>query len=181
MSFELQPTLANDRVRARPLLAEDFEALYAAASDPLVWEQHPNPNRYQRPVFENYFRGALESGGALLVVDAITGQAIGSSRYYEYDAADSMISIGYTFIARDHWGGRFNPALKSLMLDHAFRFVARVVFQVGEHNTRSRTAMERLGGRLTGKAPVAYYGEASTVNVIYEISREDWLRRRPPA
>jgi RimJ/RimL family protein N-acetyltransferase len=177
MPFELQPTLANDLVRVAPLQAGDFEALYAVAADPLLWEQHPSRNRYQRPVFENYFRGALESGGALLVYDTASNQLIGSSRYYDYDAAASTIAIGYTFIARDHWGGRYNPALKSLMLEHAFRFVARVVFHVGEHNTRSRTAMERLGGQLTGSAAVAYYGEASTANVIYEIRRDHWPRR----
>lgn len=174
MPFELQPTLANDLVRVGPLQAGDFEALYAVATDPLLWEQHPSRNRFQRPVFENFFRGALESGGALLVHDAASNQLIGSSRYYDYDPAASTIAIGYTFIARDHWGGRYNPALKSLMLEHAFRFVARVVFHVGERNTRSRTAMERLGGRHIGAAPVAYYGEASNPNVIYEIRREDW-------
>jgi RimJ/RimL family protein N-acetyltransferase len=178
MPFELQPSLSNDRVRVQPLGAGDFEALYAVASDPLIWEQHPNRNRYQRDVFENFFKGALESGGALLVFDAATQQLIGNSRYYDHDEAGSVIAIGYTFLAKDHWGGRYNPALKRLMLDHAFRFVERVVFHVGERNTRSRTAMERLGGQLTGSAPVAYFGETSTTNVIYEITRRDWQERR---
>jgi N-acetyltransferase len=175
MPFELQPSLANERVSVKPLGTGDFAALYAVACDPLIWQQHPNPDRYQRAVFENFFNGALESGGALLVSDAATGQLIGSSRYYDFNEAGSTIAIGYTFLARDHWGGRFNPALKSLMLNHAFRFVERVLFHVGEKNLRSRTAMERLGGRLIGKAPVAYFAEAATVNVIYEITRADWV------
>jgi RimJ/RimL family protein N-acetyltransferase len=175
MPFELQPTLVNERVSVKPLGTTDFAALYAVACDPLIWQQHPNPDRYQRAVFENFFNGALESGGALLVSDTATGQLIGSSRYYDFNEALSTIAIGYTFLSRDHWGGRHNPALKSLMLNHAFRFVARVLFHVGENNVRSRTAMERLGGRLIGKAPVAYFGEAATVNVIYEIRRSDWV------
>lgn len=179
MPFDLQPTIGNERIRLQPLLAHDFEALYAVAADPLIWEQHPNPNRYQREVFETFFRGALESGGALLVFDAASNALIGSSRFYDLDAANSTIAIGYTFLARDHWGGTCNRALKTLMLDHAFRFVTRVVFHVGEHNTRSRTAMERLGGVLVGKAPVTYYGEVSTQNVIYQITRDDWTRLRP--
>ena len=161
----------------QPLRAGDFEVLYAVASDPLIWEQHPNRDRYRRAVFQNYFNGAIESGGALLVFDSATQSLIGSSRYYDHDEAGSVIAIGYTFLARDHWGGLYNPALKRLMLDHAFRFVERVVFHVGECNTRSRTAMERLGANLTGSAPIAYFGESSTTNVIYEITRGGWQRR----
>jgi RimJ/RimL family protein N-acetyltransferase len=175
MPFELQPSLANERVSVKPLGTTDFAALYAVACDPLIWQQHPNPDRFQRAVFENFFNGALESGGALLVNDTATGQLIGSSRYYDFNDALSTIAIGYTFLARDHWGGRFNPALKSLMLNHAFRFVERVLFHVGENNLRSRAAMQRLGGRLIGNAPVAYFGEVATVNVIYEIRRSDWV------
>jgi RimJ/RimL family protein N-acetyltransferase len=169
-----QPSLADDRLRVRPLVADDFEPLYAVASDPLIWEQHPSPTRYQREVFRNYFEGAMASGGALLVSDAATGAPIGSSRYYDHDAALGQVAIGYTFIARAYWGGGYNPALKALMLGHAFRFVQRVVFHVGASNRRSRIAMERLGGVLVGEAQVAYYGERSNPNVIYAIDRGQW-------
>ena len=110
MAFDLQPTLENDLIRARPLRAEDFDALYAVASDPLLWEQHPSRNRYQRPVFETYFQGAMESGGALLVLDAQRAQVIGCSRYYELDEAQRTVAIGYTFIARDRKSTRLNSS-----------------------------------------------------------------------
>jgi RimJ/RimL family protein N-acetyltransferase len=169
--FVLQPSIGNELVRVQPLHPGDFDRLYAVASDPLIWEQHPNPDRWQRAVFENWFRGALESRGALLVFDAASDALIGSSRFYDYDPANSVVLIGYTFLARSHWGGRFNAALKRLMLDHAFAAVERVLFHVGEQNRRSRIAMERLGARRTGSAPVSYYGERSVINVIYEIRR----------
>ena len=177
-SFDLQPRLENPWIRLRPLLPTDFEPLYAAASDPLIWEQHPNPNRYQRAVFETYFQGAIESGGALLIADNQTGQIIGSSRYYDLDETRATIAIGYTFIARQYWGRDYNRRLKTLMLDHAFQFVATVVFHVGADNTRSRMAMQKLGGQLIGEIAVAYYGEPSRQNVIYEIKRADWQRLR---
>ena len=66
---DLQPTLVGETISLRPLIADDFEALYAVASDPLIWEQHPEPLRYQRQVFEEFFAGALASGGALLLTD----------------------------------------------------------------------------------------------------------------
>jgi RimJ/RimL family protein N-acetyltransferase len=176
--FELQPTLADALVLARPLHAADFEPLHAVAADPLIWEQHPNPTRWQREAFRTYFEGAMASGGALLVSDAATGALIGSSRYYDFDIGASQVAIGYTFFARTCWGRGHNRALKTLMLDHAFRFVERVVFHVGAANRRSRIAMERLGGRLIGELQMAYHGEATHPNVVYAIDRAQW-RDRP--
>src|ERR1035437_7461788 len=107
-AFELQPTLTGERLELRPLRTADFEALYAAAADPLIWEAHPEPDRHEREVFQGFFDGALKSGGALAVYDRRTGGMIGSSRYYDLDAVKSEIIIGYTFLSRDYWGGSFN-------------------------------------------------------------------------
>jgi RimJ/RimL family protein N-acetyltransferase len=140
----------------------------------LIWEQHPNKDRYQREVFAVYFQGAIDSGGAFRVIDNTTGTLIGSSRYYDLDEARREVAVGYTFIARSHWGGHSNRALKTLMLEHGFQSVDRVIFHVGVGNLRSRRAMEKLGGVLIGEAAVSYYGEPSRPNVIYKIDRGDW-------
>lgn len=175
MSFELQPRVQNKLIRLEPMEADDFDALYAVASDPLIWEQHPSKNRYQRQIFEAFFKDALESGGALCVIDNTTGELIGSSRYYDLDESRRMVSVGYTFIARSTWGRQYNRALKALMLDHAFRFVDRVVFEVGAGNIRSRKALEKLGGINIGEVSVSQEGENSQ-NVIYKIDKNDWVR-----
>ncbi len=175
MTFELQPTLADDLIRLRPLAPGDFEALFAVASDPLIWEQHPTRERYQRDVFSTYFEGGIASGGALLALDGADGSVVGCTRFY--DLEEDCVAIGYTFLARRCWGGRHNPAMKRLMLDHAFRFVERVVLHVGRNNVRSRTAVERLGATLIGELVVAYYGEQNNVNVVYELRREVWQAR----
>jgi RimJ/RimL family protein N-acetyltransferase len=180
MGFELQPRLENALIRLEPLRPDDFEALYAVASDPLIWEQHPNKQRYQREVFQGYFAGAIESGGAFCVIDNTNQELIGSSRYYSLDAAGRTVSIGYTFIARSRWARAFNRALKTLMLDHAFQGVDRVLFEVGVDNWRSRKAMEKLGGIYLGEKSVAYVGEPSRPNVIYKIDAADWARMRAP-
>jgi RimJ/RimL family protein N-acetyltransferase len=174
MAFELQPTLENHWIKLEPLESRDFEALYAVASDPLIWEQHPNKNRYQREAFALYFKGAMESGGALRIIDAQSGTLIGSSRYYDWDGVQRSVAIGYTFIARSHWGGRANREVKTLMLEHAFRFVERVIFHVGALNLRSRKAMEKLGGVLIGEVAMSYYGEQSHPNVVYKIDCVEW-------
>ncbi|MDN4166190.1 GNAT family N-acetyltransferase [Cytophagales bacterium LB-30] len=174
-NFPLQPIhLHNDMVVLSPLQENDFETLYAVASDPAVWAQHPNKNRYERAVFQNFFKGALESGGAFLIRDAATGAAIGSSRFYEPDAENKSVLIGYTFYAKSCWGKGFNQAAKKLMLDYAFQFVDRVVFHVGAENLPSQKAMERLGAKKTDEITVAYYGEPDRHNFVYEIAKGDW-------
>jgi len=175
MQFNLQPTIQNDLIKIEPLAATDFEILFAVASDPLIWEQHPNKNRYLRAEFENYFKGAIESGGAFLISDSNTCQIIGSSRFYDFNELEKSILIGYTFIAKSHWGGKYNPALKSLMLHHAFQFVDTVFFHVGATNTRSQKAMEKLGAVKAGELEVAYFGEPVKSNLIYKIEKKDWI------
>lgn len=174
MDFDLQPTLENDLIKVVPLKEEDFEALYAVASDPLIWEQHPNKNRYQRDVFQTFFKGALESKGAFIVYDKQTGNVVGSSRYYELDEENSSVAVGYTFIGRDFWGKGHNAALKKLMLDYAFQFVDKIILHIGATNFRSQKATEKLGASKIGELEVAYYGEDIKLNYIYQVDRTNW-------
>ena len=150
MSISLQPTLSNERVKLTPLKKEDFDGLYEAASDPLIWKQHPASDRWKREVFEGFFAGGMNSGGAFLIRDAQTNEIIGSSRYNGYDAEQSCVEIGWTFFKRSHWGGRYNQATKDLMLGHAFSFVDEVLLYAGEKNFRSCRAIERIGGVQRG-------------------------------
>ena len=164
--FDLQPTLKSALVELRPLRPDDNDDLYAVAADPLLWEQHPNNNRYQSDVFRAFFDDALASGGALLAIDAKTGRVIGSSRFYGYDPPKREVEIGWTFLARSHWGGTYNGELKRLMLEHAFRFVDSVVFLVGPGNIRSQRAMEKIGGVRIGTRP----NTEGRDSVVYEIT-----------
>jgi len=168
MPFDLQPTLVGERLALRPLRPGDWDALYAAASDPLIWEQHPESDRYQPDVFRRYFDVALESGGAFAVLDRRDGRIIGSTRYHAYDETASEIEIGWTFLTREFWGGVYNQEMKRLMLEHAFRFVARVVFLVGPTNRRSQRAMEKIGGVRDGTRSSG----AGRESVVFVITKE---------
>jgi RimJ/RimL family protein N-acetyltransferase len=172
--FNIPSRIEFENVMLRPLNEDDFEDLYQAASDPLIWEQHPNKERYQRPVFEIYFKGAMESKSAFLVSNAVTGKIIGCSRFYDFDAINKTISIGYTFLSRDCWGKSFNKSLKTGMLNHAFQFVDAVIFHVGHKNIRSQKAMEKLGAIITGEEEMSYYGEPPNSNFIYRIEKKNW-------
>jgi N-acetyltransferase len=170
MPFDLQPCLTGDLVELRPLRPDDFDDLYAVAADPLIWEQHPSRDRYQLDVFRAFFRDALASGGAFLVLDRQTGRPIGSSRFHGYDEHNSEIEIGWTFLARSYWGGAYNRDMKRLMLRHAFRFVRRVVFLVGPMNYRSQRAMEKIGGVRDGSRVDATGRES----VVFRIDASDF-------
>ncbi len=150
MPFDLQPTLKSEILELRPLRVDDFESLYAVASDPLLWEQHPNSDRYRSDVFRKFFDDALESGGALIAIDCRLDRVIGSSRYHCYDPERSEIEIGWTFLARSYWGGVYNGEMKRLMLSHAFQYVDNVIFMVGSGNLRSQRAVEKIGGVRVG-------------------------------
>ena len=116
------------------------------------------------------------------VIDKENGALIGSSRYYDLDEGARQVSVGYTFISRNCWAKGYNHALKQLMLDHAFQFVDRVIFQVGRDNLRSRKAMEKLGGIYIGEETIAYVpGEPARPNVRFKIEAADWVRQAPPA
>jgi RimJ/RimL family protein N-acetyltransferase len=168
MPFELQPRLTGELLELRPLRRDDFDALYAAASDPLIWEQHPE-DRHLLPVFEKYFESAMESGGAFAIIERATGRIIGSSRYWNLLADESEVEIGWTFLERAFWGGKYNAELKRLMLDHAFRFVPRVVFVVAESNLRSQKAVEKIGGRFVRK--VERPDGSKRMNFVFAIDR----------
>ncbi|HYL55661.1 MAG TPA: GNAT family N-acetyltransferase [Gemmatimonadales bacterium] len=171
--MDRQPALKGTLVELRPLRAEDHDDLFAVARDPLIWAQHPAKDRWQEHGFRTFFNEALQSGGALIAIDTRDGRIIGSSRYHGYDAQRREVEIGWTFLARSHWGGRYNGEMKELMLRHAFRFVDRVIFLVGVQNYRSQRAVEKIGGVRVGLRPDAYGRES----VVYQITAERFAHR----
>ena len=170
--FELQPRLVGELIEVRPLRPQDWKELFAVAADPLIWEQHPTRDRYQETVFREFFREALETGGAFVVLDRKTGRIIGSSRYSGFDPAQGVVEIGWTFLARAYWGGAYNGELKRLMLDHAFRFVDRVVFGVGVTNLRSQKALEKIGAVRIGRRDKPNEQGNLVESFVYEIGRQ---------
>ncbi|MFM7377351.1 MAG: GNAT family N-acetyltransferase [Erythrobacter sp.] len=176
--LDRQPVLEGEHVRLRPLRPDDWDALFAVASDPLVWEQHPAHDRWREPVFRAFFDDALANKGALVALDARTGAVIGSSRFQGLEeAGGGSVEIGWTFLARSHWGGRYNHEIKRLMLAHALASVAEVRFLVGETNTRSRTALERIGATLTDRREERIMAGGEIIpHLTYAITRESFAK-----
>jgi N-acetyltransferase len=175
MSFDFQPILRGDLVTLRPLRRSDWDELFAVASDPLIWEQHPARDRYKQEVFQRFFTEALEEtnahGGAFAIVDNATGKIIGSTRFHASEAEPTEVEIGWTFLARSHWGGRYNHEMKRLMLEHAFQFVDRVFLLVGESNIRSQTAVQRIGGVKSGFVDKVNFSGTIARSIKYVINK----------
>ena len=171
MPFDYQPILRGDLVTLRPLRPDDYDALFAVAADPLIWEQHPDKTRHQPTGFQRFFEEALASRGALIATETGTQQVIGSSRFHAYDPDLDEVEIGWSFLARAYWGGRYNAEMKRLMLRHAFRFVRRVVFLVGPENLRSQRAVERIGAVLVGHRQDG----AGRESLVFAITAAGWI------
>ncbi len=171
--IDLQPRLEGRTLLLRPQEPADFDALYAVASDPLIWEQHPEPTRCQRDVFRKFFDKGLESRGGLVTLDKSSGKIIGASRYYDNEPDKREIAIGFTFLARSYWGGATNGEMKKLMLDHAYQWADTVWFHIGHNNWRSRKALEKIGGELSHFADQDVGGVPHSY-AYYRITHKRW-------
>ena len=176
--LDRQPVLEGERLLLRPLREDDWDALFAVASDPLIWEQHPAHDRWQEPVFRAFFADGLANRGALVAIDRVSGAVIGSSRFEGLEEANGgSVEIGWTFLARACWGGTFNPEMKRLMLAHALASVGECRFLVGATNIRSRRALERIGARLTDRTEERIMAGGEVIpHVTYAITRDDFAR-----
>jgi RimJ/RimL family protein N-acetyltransferase len=170
--MDRQPVLEGERLLLRPLTPVDWDALYAVACEPDVWALHPAHDRWQEPVFRQFFEDALSNAGALVSIDKDSGKVVGSSRFQGYDRAEGgSVEIGWTFLARRLWGAGYNAEMKRLMLAHALKYVERVLFRVGRDNVVSRGAMKNIGGKLTDRTEITVLAGEPVVHVIYEIDR----------
>lgn len=173
---DLQPRLTGDLVELRPLRESDWQALYAVASDPAIWAVHPAHDRHEETVFRAFFDEAIAGKGALVAIDKATGHVVGSSRYGLDRAEAGEVEIGWTFLARSHWGGAVNRDMKRLMLAHAFAFADTAIFLVGDTNWRSRRAMEKIGGMLLNRTHRAVMAGRDVVHLIYAIDADAFAR-----
>jgi RimJ/RimL family protein N-acetyltransferase len=172
----LQPTLENDLIILRPLRENDFEVLYKVAKDPLIWEQHPNRDRYKRVVYTEFFRDSIESKGALIVIDKSSNSIIGSTRFKPVNNVENAVEIGWSFLSRNYWGGQYNKSMKKLMIDYAFESMEDIIFYIDKNNIRSQKAVEKIGGRRIIETHLKHLIKASKNDWTYRINKEDWKK-----
>lgn len=158
--------LPGHLIGLRPMADSDFEELFAVASDPLIWLQHPDQLRCTHEGFSRYFASAFSADCFPLVVfHPDSGEMMGASRYYRFHSETGSVYIGYTFLARKYWGGIWNARLKFQMLEYAFLHCQQVFFEASVDNFRSVSALEKLGAnRITHSEPG---------KVLFEVNRNN--------
>lgn len=170
MTFNLQPSLENELIQLRPLVAEDCEALYEVAKDPMIWAQHPD-DRHEKNRFELFFEESIASNGALVIIDKTSSEIIGSSRFKLVENDINSVEIGWTFLSRKYWGGEFNRKTKKLMIDYALLHVDKIVFYIDMNNIRSQKAIEKIGGKLLVEPEYNNLIESNGTDLIYLIDK----------
>ena len=173
--MNLQPTLENELILLRPLREDDFDALYEVAKDPLIWEQHPSWDRYKKEVFATFFKDSIASKGAFVIIEKTTSIIIGSTRFKKLKTTENAIEIGWSFLARDKWGGRYNKAVKEVMIDYALQFVEYIIFYIAKDNIRSQKAVMKIGGKRITDSSFKHLIKEDEINWTYLITKKDWI------
>lgn len=172
--FNTQPELIGKEIKLRPMVAADFEPLFAAASDPETWAGHPAKTRYQRDVFQGYFDMLLELGGTLVIIDIANDRMIGCSRYYAAPNQPDSMSIGFTFLNNAYWGGATNFDVKQLMHRHVFESFPELWFHIDPTNLRSQKATAKLGAEHAYDAMLDLSGTGAVEWKCYRLTKAAW-------
>ncbi len=149
-------TLDGRHVRMEPLSMAHHASLCEVAFEPEMWRWMLGDVATPDDVAQ-FINGALaeQAQGVSLpfaTVDVATGRAIGSTRYLNISPANRRLEIGSTWIGAGWRRTAANTEAKLLMLRHAFETLGalRVEFKTDELNTRSRTAILRIGAQFEG-------------------------------
>ena len=176
--MNLQPTLENDLIILRPLRESDFKSLYEVAKDPLIWTQHPNWDRYKKDIYSEFYQDSMKSKGALIIIDKSSKNIIGSTRLEPVNNVKNAVEIGWSFLSRKYWGGKYNKSIKELMINYAFEFMEDIIFYIDKDNIRSQKAVEKIGGRRITEAHLKHLIKVSETDWTYRINKEDWGNRK---
>jgi RimJ/RimL family protein N-acetyltransferase len=165
--IEFKITLENNYVRLVQTSEDHFQELYQIGSNPVIWEQHPNQDRWKKNNFRKYFDGGINnSEGCFTIIDKKINKIIGTTRFYSFDENKQSVKIGYTFISNEYWGTKINYQIKKLMMDYIFQFLDKVYFEIGKTNFRSQKSVEKLGGKKVKPQ--------KKENYLYLIDKSKW-------
>lgn len=181
--MNLQPvTLQGQVVRLEPLSIEHAESLSLVTHDAEIW-QYLSADLSTVPAIEQWINQALETQqqGTVLpfaIIEQSSGQAIGSTRYMDIRPKDRGLEIGWTWLAKRAWRTAVNTECKFLLLQYAFENLeyVRVQIKTDARNTRSRNAIERIGGQFEGilRKQVALRTGGYRDSAYYSILDNEW-------
>jgi RimJ/RimL family protein N-acetyltransferase len=156
-SWIKHPTiLTGNLVELIPLEEEHFDELYKAASDKKLWEFIPTDGSVHEKFLKGYNASLADREKGMqypfVIKHKETGKLIGSTRFIDIVPADSRLEIGFTWITQPYWGTAINFECKLLLMTFSFETLkaVRVQLKTDENNIRSRTAIQKIGGKFEG-------------------------------
>ena len=145
--------LSGHGVRLVPLAPHHAAGLFDFV-DPGMWAGMAAPMPGTSGELAGLFESRLDDPATVpfAVTDGRTGALLGTTSLLDYVPAQQRLEIGGTFYGRQFWGSHLNPASKHMLLAYAYEVleVDRVAFRCDARNTRSATAIERLGAQFEG-------------------------------
>ena len=178
----MMPEISGRLVRLRPLTEDDAPALLASITTDEVWAwkpvPHPSDVEEMRSLVCDVMIGANGDRVPLAVLRLRDGRLIGSTTLHQIDLRHRSAEIGWTWLARDCWGQRYNEDMKYALLEYCFGSLGlcRIQWTVDSANLRSQHALERLGfvkeGLLRSHRVRVDLTRADTV--VYSTLVEEW-------
>lgn len=178
--------LTGETVQLFPLEASHQDALYEVASDPVLWTHIP-VNGSVRENFDQLIGQALQERAAgrqypFVIFHQPTQRLIGSTRFIDIEPRDRKLEIGFTYIMREYWGTNINFECKLLLMTYAFETLEaiRVQLKTKDTNIRSRTAIEKIGGKFEGilRKDRMQENGISRNSAYFSILDEEWPEAR---
>jgi len=150
-------TLEGERVRLVSMTLDHIEPLFKAADFPEIWEHTTTQSMGTIADITAYVEVALSEQAEgrtipFVTTDRVTGEIIGATRFADISVMDRNLAIGWTWLRPDRQRTGVNGEAKALMLQHAFDTwgALRVEIRTDVRNTKSRAAIERIGGTYEG-------------------------------
>ena len=175
-------TLEGSRVRLIPMTLDHVEALFEAADFPEIWEHTTTQPMETVADIRAYIQTALAEQAAgqtipFVTTDPKTGEVLGSTRFADITPHDRRLAIGWTWLRPDRQRTGVNGEAKALMLQQAFDVwgALRVEIRTDVRNTRSRAAIERIGGTHEGTLRQHMIVDGRVRNTAYySVIDTDW-------
>jgi len=173
-------TLSNEYVTLEPISIKHTNDIVEAI-DAEVFKYMPmrsaviSTNEVRRYI---EFQMSRENTVVFAVINNETGKAVGSTSFMNIRVDHYGLEIGSTWISKASRGTKINPAMKHLMLEHAFESMGaiRVELRTDARNAQSRAAILKLGSQYEGILrnhiimPDGFLRDSAT----YAITPDEW-------
>lgn len=174
--------LENNVVLLRALVREDSQALLVAGSYPEIWSYMSTTIEDKSDV-HNFVENALSNKRLMkeypfVIVDKLSGQIIGSTRFMDIDSKHQRLEIGTTWLTPSFWRTAVNTNCKYLLLTYCFEVLGlkRVQIKTDHDNIRSQKAIERIGATKEGvlRNHMIRKDGSTRHTVMYSITLQEW-------